>query len=137
MELAKLLGYESEQVFYKWQHRDWYRQLVKSVRAVRILELQQLADQQLEHLLENGGEKVKVAAIQIVYQQVHHQESLAVDNDRPARVAGGDDEFDTLSDDDLRAEEERLARILAERERTQAGAGAPAAGASEAADPDQ
>lgn len=80
-ELAQELGYASEQVFYRWQRKSWYRELVRAVRAARIVELQQKADERLDGLLDSSDEQIAVRAIKLVYDEARHQESLVVESD--------------------------------------------------------
>lgn len=80
-ELAQALGYASEQVFYRWQHKSWYKALVRAIRAARIIELQQKADDKLDGLLDSADEQIVVRAIKLAYDEARHQEGLAVESD--------------------------------------------------------
>lgn len=132
-ELAKLLNYKSEQVFYKWQGQPWFRELgIDELRQRIFQKFVADVDRKTIHaaMVEDGG--AGVAARRLFYDL---DRRLTTGTDDESEQLTNDDEFSDLDDDELKAEEARLARILDQG--TQAGADPPAAGDPAPAEPDQ
>lgn len=121
VELANLLNYKSEQVFYKWQHQDWFQELGIE-RARQAIFARYIGDVDRATinaaLIEFGS--AGVAARKLFYEQAgFDRQRLEITGEDGGPIEVNDSRYANLSDAALDA---AIARRLAGLD---SGAGAP------------
>ncbi len=99
-ELAAVLGYKNEHVFYKWRKREWYRKLVIELREGILLPYLRDVDEKTIEAARREDGSAGVAARKLFYEQLglsKQNVNIEIEHNIPIRVI-------ELADDDDREE---------------------------------